>query len=67
MSDAALPEPDRVEGAAHPREVARVFGQEAAEATFLDAHASCLVADGAARRGQGDVGLAHCAVFADGA
>lgn len=30
-----LPEPDRVEGAPHPRETARLIGQEAAEATFL--------------------------------
>lgn len=37
MSD--LPEPDRVEGAPHPRETARLFGQEAAEAAFLAARA----------------------------
>jgi len=35
--DGLLPEPDRVEGAPHPRETARLFGQEAAEAEFLDA------------------------------
>jgi DNA polymerase-3 subunit delta' len=40
MSGDALPEPDRAEGAPHPRETARLFGQEAAEAAFLDAHAS---------------------------
>ncbi|TCM85155.1 DNA polymerase III subunit delta' [Rhodovulum steppense] len=37
MSDEAIPEPDRVEGAPHPRETARVIGQGAAEAAFLDA------------------------------
>lgn len=37
MSD--QPEPDRVEGAPHPRDTARLFGQEAAERAFLTAHA----------------------------
>jgi DNA polymerase-3 subunit delta' len=37
MSDAALPDPDRVEGAPHPRETERLIGQGAAEADFLDA------------------------------
>ena len=32
-----LPEPDRIEGAPHPRETARLFGQSAAEAEFLSA------------------------------
>ena len=40
MSADALPEPDRVEGAAHPRETARLFGQAAAEKTFLAAVAA---------------------------
>ncbi|WP_137701512.1 DNA polymerase III subunit delta' [Marimonas lutisalis] len=41
MSDAAeLPEPDRVEGAPHPRETSRMFGQSAAEAAFLEAYNS---------------------------
>jgi DNA polymerase-3 subunit delta' len=40
MTDDALPEPDRAEGAPHPRETARLFGQEAAEAAFLDANAT---------------------------
>jgi DNA polymerase III subunit delta' len=35
-----LPEPDRVEGAPHPRETLRLFGQARAEAGFLDAYAS---------------------------
>ncbi|MFO1106402.1 MAG: DNA polymerase III subunit delta' [Amaricoccus sp.] len=37
MSDEPIPEPDRLEGAPHPRETARLFGQQAAEAQFLDA------------------------------
>ncbi|MFZ1482308.1 MAG: DNA polymerase III subunit delta', partial [Paracoccaceae bacterium] len=32
-----LPEPDRAEGAPHPRDTARLIGQEAAEAAFLTA------------------------------
>ena len=36
MSDA--PEPDRIEGAPHPRDTARLIGQAAAEATFLAAY-----------------------------
>ncbi len=36
MSD-DLPEPDRIEGAPHPRETTRLFGQTAAEASFLQA------------------------------
>ncbi|MEL6573587.1 MAG: DNA polymerase III subunit delta' [Pseudomonadota bacterium] len=37
MSD-DLPEPDRVEGAPHPRETIELFGQGAAEAAFLEAY-----------------------------
>ncbi|MDH2325539.1 DNA polymerase III subunit delta' [Cereibacter sp. SYSU M97828] len=38
MADPApLPEPDRVEGAPHPRETMALFGHEGAEATFIDA------------------------------
>ena len=33
----ALPEPDRAGDAPHPRETERLFGQEAAEAAFLEA------------------------------
>lgn len=40
MTDDALPEPDRAEGAPHPRETRQLFGQGAAEAAFLDAHAT---------------------------
>ncbi|MGB3147245.1 MAG: DNA polymerase III subunit delta' [Paracoccaceae bacterium] len=39
MSDpTTLPEPDRIVGAPHPRETERLFGQAAAEASFLDAY-----------------------------
>jgi len=39
MSD-DQPEPDRIEGAPHPRETERLFGQDAAVASFLDAYNS---------------------------
>ncbi|MBC6442676.1 MAG: DNA polymerase III subunit delta' [Rhodobacteraceae bacterium] len=37
MSEDTLPEPDRVEGAPHPRETEVLYGQTAAEAEFLTA------------------------------
>lgn len=37
MSDDAIPEPDRIIGAPHPRETRDLFGQTQAEADFLDA------------------------------
>ncbi len=40
MADAkpdTLPEPDRLEGAPHPRETARLLGHDVAEAAFLQA------------------------------
>jgi len=37
---AVFPEPDRIEGAPHPRETPRLFGQQAAEAAFLEAFSS---------------------------
>jgi hypothetical protein len=37
MSDDEIPEPDRIEGAPHPRETQNLIGQEAAEAAFLSA------------------------------
>lgn len=37
MNDPDIPEPDRIEGAPHPRETTRLFGQGAAEAGFLAA------------------------------
>jgi len=39
QTEEGFPEPDRVEGAPHPRETSRLIGQETAEATFLDSHA----------------------------
>lgn len=41
MSDIeALPEPDRIDGAPHPRETQDLLGQDKAQAEFLDAYAS---------------------------
>lgn len=40
MSDEAIPEPDRIEGAPHPREMPTLFGQDQAQTAFLDAFAS---------------------------
>ena len=40
MSEPETPEPDRLPGAPHPRETARLLGHEAAERAFLDAFAS---------------------------
>ncbi len=37
MSDPDHPEPDRIEGAPHPRDTARLLGQTQAEGTFLQA------------------------------
>ncbi len=40
MSEEALPQSDQIEGAPHPRETLALYGQSAAEATFLEAFAS---------------------------
>ena len=40
MTDSALPEPDRIDGAPHPRETPVVFGQNAAQSDFLEAYSS---------------------------
>lgn len=40
MSAEEIPEPDRVEGAPHPRETAQLLGQATAEAAFLEAYTS---------------------------
>lgn len=40
MTDSSLPEPDRIEGAPHPRDTARLVGQSAAEEAFLTAFTS---------------------------
>ena len=37
MSDATQPEPDRIDGAPHPRETLKLYGQDAAQADFLQA------------------------------
>jgi DNA polymerase-3 subunit delta' len=37
MTDDTIPEPDRIPGAPHPRETARIYGQDSARAAFLDA------------------------------
>lgn len=38
MTDAPAPEPDRIEGAPHPRETQVLLGQDAAQTEFLDAY-----------------------------
>jgi DNA polymerase-3 subunit delta' len=38
MSETEIPQPDRVEGAPHPRETVRLFGQDKAEQDFLTAY-----------------------------
>lgn len=40
MIDDDIPQPDRIEGAPHPRETAELFGQSKAEAGFLEAFGS---------------------------
>ncbi|MDU8946186.1 DNA polymerase III subunit delta' [Ovoidimarina sediminis] len=40
MTDAPLPEADRLPGVPHPREAPALIGHAAAEAAFLDAHAT---------------------------
>ncbi|MFN6951622.1 MAG: DNA polymerase III subunit delta' [Albidovulum sp.] len=40
MTEETIPEPDRVEGAPHPRDTARLIGQDAAETGFLEAYAA---------------------------
>jgi DNA polymerase-3 subunit delta' len=67
MSDDALPEADRLDGAPHPRETVRLFGQDVAEATFLGAlNAGRLphawLSDGAKGRRQGQLRLARGAL-----
>lgn len=40
MTDEPHPQPDRIDGAPHPRDTPRLFGQEAAEQAFLEAYNS---------------------------
>jgi len=56
-----LPEPDRVEGAPHPRETPVLFGQAAAEAAFLDAFRQGRLAHGWLLTGPRGVGKATLA------
>lgn len=37
MTDEAAPQPERLEGAPHPRDTARLIGQDAAQTAFVDA------------------------------
>lgn len=61
MSDDALPEPDRLDGAPHPRETPRLFGQDMPEAAFLSAHASGRLPHGWLLTGPRGVGKASFA------
>ncbi|MGB7271316.1 MAG: DNA polymerase III subunit delta' [Albidovulum sp.] len=61
MSDPDIPEPDRVEGAPHPRDTAQLFGQAAAEAAFLDAFNSGRLHHGWLMTGPRGVGKATLA------
>ena len=56
-----LPEPDRVEGAPHPRETARLFGHVSAEANFLTAFNSGRLHHGWLISGPSGVGKATLA------
>ena len=38
MADSTLPDPDRIDGAPHPRETLALYGQSAAETAFLTAY-----------------------------
>ncbi|MGH1423852.1 MAG: DNA polymerase III subunit delta' [Pseudooceanicola sp.] len=40
MTDDALPEPDRIDGAPHPRDAPHIIGQNIAQAAFLEAYNS---------------------------
>ena len=51
-----FPEPDRVEGAPHPRETARVIGHQAAQADFLASFNAGRLHHGARSYHQADIG-----------
>ena len=57
----APPEPDRLPGAPHPRLTARLYGQEAAEAAFLDAWNAGRLHHAWLIRGPGGIGKATLA------
>lgn len=56
-----LPEPDRIEGAPHPREATRLIGQEAAEQAFLAAYGAGRLHSGWLLTGPRGVGKATLA------
>lgn len=61
MTDDTLPEPDRIEGAPHPRETAVLYGQQAAEAAFLEAYGTGRLHHGWLMTGPRGVGKATLA------
>lgn len=61
MTDAALPEPDRVPGAPHPRETPVLFGQDMAQSEFLAAFGSGRVHSGWLITGPPGIGKATLA------
>lgn len=61
MSDTLLPEPDRIEGAPHPRDTSELIGQDRAEAEFLAAFASDRLHSGWLLTGPRGVGKATMA------
>ncbi len=61
MTDDILPEPDRVEGAPHPRETPELIGQGAAEQAFLSAFAAGRLHHGWLITGQRGLGKATLA------
>jgi DNA polymerase-3 subunit delta' len=61
VADDTLPEPDRVEGAPHPRDTLVLYGQEAAEAAFLEAFAGARLHHGWLITGPRGVGKATLA------
>ena len=56
-----IPEPDRIEGAPHPRETITLFGQSKAEADFLDGYASGRLHSGWLIQGPRGIGKATLA------
>ncbi|SFS05945.1 DNA polymerase III subunit delta' [Yoonia litorea] len=61
MTDETLPEPDRIEGAPHPRETEILYGQDAAQSAFLDAFATGRLHSGWLIKGPKGVGKATLA------
>ncbi len=61
MSDGASPEPDRLDGAPHPRQTLHLYGQGAAEAEFLTAFTSGRLHQGWLMTGPRGVGKATLA------